>query len=338
MEILTRVESQALEIADSSHASSARLAAQRLALALDFDEVRVGRVALLATEAVTNIVKHAGRGWLQIRPIDEGGVLGIEMLAIDRGPGMRDFRESSRDGVSSVGTPGTGLGAIQRQSDEFEVYTHPGAGTILRIVKRASPAAMPRPAYEVGAILVPKAGETACGDAWTMATHPDGATFLVVDGLGHGPDAARASAVAVETLHRAPEHSAVRILDAAHGRMRATRGAALAVMRHERTSGEIAFAGVGNIAAVIVESGTRRAMVSHNGIVGHNVHKSQEFRYPWPRGALLIAHSDGLATQWDLAAFPGIASHHPSIVAAALFGAHTRHRDDVVVLVARRID
>ncbi len=338
MEILTYVESRALEIADSSQVSAARIFAQRLAQALDFDDVRAGRVALLATEAATNILKHAGRGWLQIRPLDEGAVLGIEMLAIDLGPGMEDFRESSRDGVSSAGTPGTGLGAIQRHADEFEVYTWPGVGTTLRMVIRAASAVVPRPAYEVGAILVPKSGETACGDAWTMATHPDGATFLVVDGLGHGPDAARAAAVAVETLNRSPDHSAIRILDAAHARMRATRGAALAVMRHERASGELAFAGVGNISATIVEGGARRAMVSHNGIVGHNIHKSQEFRYAWPRGAPLIAHSDGLATQWDLAAFPGIAGHHPSIVAAALFGAHTRHRDDVVVMVARRID
>ncbi len=338
MEILIRVESQALEIGDSSHVSAARMVAQRLAQALDFDEVRVGRVALLVTEAVTNIIKHARRGWLQVCPLNEGGEFGIEMLAIDLGPGMEDFRESSRDGVSSVGTPGTGLGAIQRLADEFEVYTHLGAGTILRMVAWARPTSMPRPAYEVGAILVPKSGETACGDAWTMETHPDGATFMVVDGLGHGPDAARASAVAVETLHLDPGHAAIRILEAAHARMRTTRGAALAVMRHERSSGELVFAGIGNISATIVENGTRRAMVSHNGIVGHNVHRLQEFRYAWPRGALLIAHSDGLATQWDLAAFPGIASHHPSIVAAALFGAHTRHRDDVVVMVARRID
>ena len=76
-------------------------------------------------------------------------------------------------------------------------------------------------------------------------------------------------------------------------------------------------------------------MVSHNGIVGHNVHKAQEYSYPWPEGGMLIAHSDGLESQWDLAAFPGIALRHPSFAAAALFRRHTRKRDDVVVLAAR---
>jgi hypothetical protein len=132
-----------------------------------------------------------------------------------------------------------------------------------------------------------------------------------------------------------PDESAIRILDRVHGRLRSTRGAAVAVLRHQRGSGDVAFAGVGNIGAVIVNGATRQAMVSHNGIVGHNVHKSQEFAYAWPRGALVIAHSDGLETSWDLARFPGVDAHHPSIIAAALFRAHSRRRDDVVVVVAR---
>jgi Stage II sporulation protein E (SpoIIE). len=78
-------------------------------------------------------------------------------------------------------------------------------------------------------------------------------------------------------------------------------------------------------------------MVSHNGIVGHNMAKSQEYRYDWPRGALLVAHSDGLESQWDLAALAGVARAHPSVIAAALFRAHTRKRDDVAVMVAREI-
>jgi hypothetical protein len=141
--------------------------------------------------------------------------------------------------------------------------------------------------------------------------------------------------MAVEVLRRHPDYSPLRLLDAVHGQLRATRGAAVAVIRHDRERGEATFAGVGNISATIVDGAARRAMVSHNGIVGHNVHKSEEYRYPWPRGALLVAHSDGLETHWDLGAVPGIARRHPSVIAAALFRRYTRKRDDVVVLVAR---
>jgi anti-sigma regulatory factor (Ser/Thr protein kinase) len=326
--------SLAIGVTDQSHVSEARLAVTRLARDLEFDATRTGRVALVTTEAVTNMVRHGHGGTFVARSLSAHGSLGIEMLAIDSGPGMGDFAHSAQDGVTTGTTPGTGLGAIRRQSDEFEVQTATGQGTILRmVIWDRKPAG--RDTYAVGAVMVPKSGETACGDAWSVEYHAGGATFMMADGLGHGPDASRAAALAMEVLQQHPEYEAVRLLDLAHAKLRASRGAALAVMRHDQRSGEIAYAGVGNISATIVEGATRRAMVSHNGIVGHNMTRSQEYRYPWPRGALLVAHSDGLETHWDLAAFPGIARAHPSVIAAALFRRHTRKRDDVVVMVAR---
>lgn len=326
----------ALAVADPSHVSAARLALQRLARDLEFDETRAGRLAIVATEAVTNMVRHGGGGTFAARPIARDDALGIEMLAIDAGPGMRDFGHSARDGVSSAGTPGTGLGAIGRLADEFEVSTAHERGTILRMVVWNKVPARDDDHYDVGAVLVPMGGETLCGDGWAVEYHDDGATFLLVDGLGHGPEASRAAASAIDVLRRHPTQSAIRLLDLAHARLRSTRGAALAFMRHDRRRGEIEFAGVGNIAASIHEGATRRSMVSHNGIVGHNMYKSAMYSYPWPPGALLVAHSDGLETQWDLGAFPGIATHHPSVIAATLFRCHTRKRDDVAVLVVRQ--
>jgi hypothetical protein len=188
----------------------------------------------------------------------------------------------------------------------------------------------------VGAVCVPKPGETVSGDAWGMALHEAGLTLVVADGLGHGPDAGRAAETAVGVLLQHPGDSAIRLLDRMHGRLRSTRGAAVAVMRHERGAGELRYAGVGNIAGAVVVAEARQPMVSHNGIVGHNVHKSQEYPYAWPAGGLLVAHSDGLESNWDLGRFPGVDERHPSIVAAALYRAHSRRRDDVVVVVARQ--
>jgi anti-sigma regulatory factor (Ser/Thr protein kinase) len=333
--LLSAVSTLALVVGDSSQASAVRIALQRMALDLEFDETRAGRVAIVATEAVTNMLRHGGGGTFAARGLARGGALGIEMLAVDTGRGMENFAGSAVDGVSSGDTPGTGLGAIGRLSDEFEVRTGHDRGTVLRMVLWNRPPAADREAYEVGAVVVPKEGESACGDAWAMEPHAGGATFMVADGLGHGIEASRASALAMEVLRNHPDYSAIRLLDTAHGRLRPTRGAALAVIRHDRARGEVTFAGVGNISVTVVEPLARRAMVSHNGIVGHNVARSEEYRYPWPRGALLVAHSDGLESRWDLGAFPGIASHHASIIAATLYARHTRKRDDVVVMVAR---
>ena len=319
---------------ETSHVAAARSAAQRLAQSLEFDATRAGRVAIVVTEAITNMLKHAGGGTLAVRSLAWAGAIAIEVLAIDSGPGMPDFAASARDGVSTSGTSGTGLGAMRRLSDEFDAWSHPGRGTIVRMLlwDRAAPAT--RPNHQVGAVCIAKPGETVCGDAWDVAFHARGATFLLADGLGHGPDASRAAAAAVEVLHSHPDDPAVRILDIAHGRLRPTRGAAIAVMRHDVVAGEVSYAGVGNISGTILGT-PRRSMVSQAGIVGHNVHKSQEYRYAWPGDALMVAHSDGLDTHWDLGEYPGIADCHAALIAAMLYREHARKRDDCTVLVAR---
>ena len=324
----------AIAASDPSHASAARLAVQRVTRDLDFDETRAGRAAILVTEAVTNMLKHAGGGTVTGRIYEGGDMPALELLAIDAGPGM-DVAASLRDGHSTTGTPGTGLGAMRRLADEFEIYSEPQAGTIVRMAlgSRGAPGALA--GYDVGAVCVPKPGETVSGDAWGIARHEGGITVLVADGLGHGPEAGRAAESAVGVLLQHPADSAIRLLDRAHAKLRATRGAAVAVMRHEQARGKLHYAGVGNIGALIVHGGARRAMVSHNGIVGHNVHKSVEYEYAWPRGALLVAHSDGLESSWDVARYPGLDARHPSIIAAALYRHHSRGRDDVVVVVAR---
>lgn len=310
---------------------------QALARALGFDEVRTGRAAIAVTEVATNLLRHGGGGSIFARAFSRADALGIEVLAVDRGRGMESFAASSRDGVSTGGTPGTGLGSMQRQSDELDVYTRPDSGTVLRLAFWDREPAADDSQYEVGVVCMPVKGESVSGDAWGVDIHKGGATFIVADGLGHGPDACIASAAAVEAMKSRANEGAIRILDLAHGRLRATRGAAVAVVHHERGASDVAYAGVGNISGFIwTGAGERRAMVSHNGIVGHNVARSQEYRYPWPVGALLIVHSDGLDAHWDVAAHPGLAACHASIIAAILHRDHARKRDDAVVLVVRR--
>ena len=323
-----------MAITDKSHVSAARQAVGRITRATGFDDTGAGRAAIVVTEAVTNMIKHAQGGLFIAQPIEIGAALGIEMLAIDKGPGMGDFEASAIDGHSTVGTQGTGLGAMRRQSDEFEVYTRRDGGTIVRSLlwAAAAPAAF---AYDVGAVCVPKTGETVCGDAWGAQFAERGATFVLADGLGHGPDASRASALAVDALQRRAGEKPERLMDRVHAALKPTRGAAVALIHHDVEAAEAAFCGVGNVAAWLIDAATRRAMVSTNGIVGHNVARLREFRYPWKHGALLVAHTDGIDTHWDLAAYPGLSDCHPSIIAAMLLRQHSRGRDDAGVLVAR---
>jgi anti-sigma regulatory factor (Ser/Thr protein kinase) len=327
---------QALDIRHASDAAAARRAGQKLADALGFDETRAGQLAIIVTEAATNILKHAGEGRIFIGPAQSAAGPGIDVIAVDGGPGIADLATSLRDGVSTTGTAGTGLGALRRLSDEFDVYSARGRGAafFMRLWRT-----LPGPApceVEVGALTLPLAGEDECGDGWAVLCDDGGASFIGVDGLGHGPDAARAAHEAIGALSRRGGANPAPLIEAAHQSLRITRGAALAAARIDCASDELRFAGIGNISACVIEDGGRRALVSHNGIVGHNMRKVQEFVAPCAPGALCILHSDGVQTQWDLGEYPGLHARHPALVAAVLMRDFIRRRDDAMVLVVRR--
>jgi hypothetical protein len=261
---------------------------------------------------------------------------GVDVVAVDNGPGIGDLEFSLRDGVSTAGTAGTGLGALRRQADEFDVWTRHGRGAafFMRVWRGPAP---PEPCgMEVGALCTPLAGEDACGDGWAVSCDLDGATLLGVDGLGHGPEAAKAAAGAIQALEKRPAAAPGEVVHAAHDLLRITRGAALSVARIDYGADGVRFAGIGNVNAIVHDGTVRRALVSHNGIVGHNMRKVQEFTVPFPPGALCVLTSDGIHTQWDLGDYPGLHVRAPALVAAILMRDFIRRRDDAMVLVARR--
>ncbi len=334
---------QAFSIAHASDISSARRHAAQLASSLDFGEVQAGRLAIIVTEVATNILKHAGDGSLVLTPVAGAGRRSVEVLALDRGKGMADIGESLVDGVSTSGTQGTGLGAIKRLSRAFEVYSVPGKGSAFYAVidsveanAGSGRAAASDEPFVQAAICIPIAGEEECGDAWAVAIDDGGVTMLVADGLGHGPEAAVASTAAVDVVNASPGRAPAAVMELIHKALRPTRGAAVAVARHTAGSGELVFGGIGNVAAAVIGAQSRKQMVSHNGIVGHNMRKVQEFSVPWPQDAMFIMCSDGITTQWDLAAYPGLAARHPALVAGVIYRDFSRGRDDTTVLVVKR--
>jgi len=324
-------------ITHASDIAAARRAGVRLADELGFDEVRAGRLAIVITEAGTNILKHAGEGALYIMRAQSGAAMaGIDVLAVDNGPGIADLTTSIQDGVSTAGTAGTGLGALRRLSDEFDVWSMRGQGAafFMRLWRGVPP---PEPSgIEVGALCVPMGGEEACGDGWAVTCDLDGATLLGVDGLGHGPEAAKAARAAIEALERRPSDPPSEVLHTAHQGLRITRGAALSVARIGYAEDGLRFAGIGNVSCVVHDGASRRALVSHNGIVGANMRKVQEFTVDCPPGTLCILHSDGVETRWDLADYPGLHARAPALVAGILMRDFIRGRDDAMVLVGRR--
>jgi len=324
------------EIHEGTQVPEARRTASELATRLGFSEVEAGEVALAVTEAGTNLVKHAQQGELLVRAIQQNGKAGVEVLALDHGPGIADVAQCLRDGFSTAGSPGTGLGALTRIADHFDIYSLPGKGTVLRAALWRRGVMRATTALEIGVVCQPKPGEEVSGDDWGLNEQERGYTVAVADGLGHGPDALKAARMAIETLFRDPQGSPAALLESMHNATRATRGAAIGVCELDTSQHLCRFAGVGNIGCAVIVETKARHMVSHNGIVGHSVRKIQEFSAPWPAHAMLVMHSDGLSTQWDVAAYPGLSTRHPALIAAVLYRDFSRQRDDVTVLVAKQ--
>ena len=332
---------QSFPIGEPSEIATARRAGNALARRLGFDDVRAGQLSIIISEAATNIVKHARHGEILLRRVFRGGVNGIEILAIDKGPGMGNVRQYMQDGESTTGTYGVGLGALSRLSQEFDLFSAPGLGTALMMVvwgPDANSATPASPDWQVGAVCLPLASEEVCGDAWNVVCAGPELSLMMADGLGHGPLAAQASETAsalLDSISPGLPPLPGAFLAQAHRALAGTRGAAMAVAHIDSERGELRYAGVGNIAGCVFDRHERRHLLSHNGIIGSNLRKVQEFQYPWQSGALLVMHSDGLHTRWDLDAYPGLAYCHPALVAAVLYRDFSRQRDDVSVVVLR---
>jgi anti-sigma regulatory factor (Ser/Thr protein kinase) len=331
------VRSMALPVTEASQVGDARRRAATLAGNLSFGETEQGKLALLVTELGNNLVRHAKQGELLLRPLMAPDAAGIEVLALDRGPGMPSVDQCMQDGYSTGGTAGEGLGACRRLATVFGVYSQIGSGTAVLARVPAGPAA--RGAVEPtesGVVCLPYPGEEVCGDGWAVSEGPFSTTICVVDGLGHGLAAADASREALRVFAASPGLAPAALIQAAHGALRSTRGAAMAVARIDAKAGEIRYSGIGNISGSVFAGEQTYRMVSHNGTVGYQLPTVAEFVYPWPTRALLVMHSDGLRTQWRLDAHTGLARSHPSLVAGVLFRDHQRGRDDVTVLAVRR--
>ncbi|MEU4694620.1 SpoIIE family protein phosphatase [Actinoplanes sp. NPDC023714] len=314
-------------------AAAVRRAAERLAADLGMPERRVADLSIVAAEAAGNLVKHADQGHILIRAVRTPAQAGVEVIAIDSGPGIEDVGRAIGDGHSTAGTLGIGLGAILRQASHWDLHSLPGRGTVLAV--QVWPAAPPEPAW-VSGLIRPLPGESVSGDAYAVREDGDRRQVLVTDGLGHGGLAALASREAVRTFLKGPIASPAATVEALHRALGHTRGAALAVAELDTAAGLVRYAGLGNISGtVLAPDGGRRGMISMPGIAGHQRRQVREYDYPLTPGSVVLMHTDGLEDRWNPANYPGLFSRSPAVIAATVLRDAGTRRDDAGILVAR---
>ena len=323
-------------VSEPNQAGAARRSALAAASELGFADTQLGRVGIVATELASNLAKHSHGGELLVQQIKSGDLRGLELVAIDSGPGFGDLGKVMSDGYSTAGSMGTGLGAVKRLSQMFDAFSLPGQGSVFAARLWADERGPDNPGFDYGVLSAPHPRETTSGDSWWVEKPDAGRqTLMLADGLGHGEFASQAAQAAVEVFRKSRGKEPESIIQDADGALRSTRGAAMAVAVVDAAQQRIDYVGIGNLVAGIVSADGIHRLVSHNGTVGLGVRKIQKFTYPWPKDALLIMHSDGLSANWNLERYPGLMVRHPSVIAGVLYRDCKRQNDDATVLVLR---
>jgi len=306
----------------------------RLAASIGISDARVAEISVAASELATNACVHGAGGAALVRcRRDENGSV-VELVVIDSGPGFDDLSNVMRDGVSTAGTLGIGLGAIDRLANRFEVFSLVGHGTVTVAAFGPSTAdTFPMPILD--GLTRPISGESVCGDGWAAHTRDHQISLIVADGLGHGVLAEVASRAVTDEFRSNPSRSPSALLHAAHHRAASTRGAAVMAVQVDAAAGTLRFAGVGNIAARVVRTMSISGMSSQPGIVGQHLRNVREIELPVQRGDLVVVHSDGLTSKWDLDAHRGLSVQSPDVIAAVLLRDAGLRQDDASVVVLR---
>jgi anti-sigma regulatory factor (Ser/Thr protein kinase) len=329
-----------LPVGDPSHVHAAVAMADAAVTYAGLAPADRAACALIATELATNLARHARDGRLVATATEPGPAAWVQLAAVDHGPGIQDVAAAMADGYSTANSLGGGLGACRRAAGIFDLYTATGAGTV--VIARTGPGA-PGPAgpARVGGILAARPGEQESGDAWGVFQHADGLTVAIVDGLGHGPDAAKAAAIGLRTVAEAAGPAAgpgagdpVALLGQLNRQLAGGRGAVAGLAR--LAGGQLSYGGVGNIGARLGPNGRSHGLVSSMGTLGLRQRlRPQATVAEWGARSLFTAHTDGIRPGWDLSRYPGATDHDPAVAAALIWrDAATRGDDAAVVMIA----
>ncbi|QEI05143.1 SpoIIE family protein phosphatase [Pigmentiphaga aceris] len=334
---------QRYAVADATQVGAVRREAQTLAQDAGFSEVTTGELAIIVNELASNLIKHGGGGELLLSRVLDDARVGIEVVAVDKGVGITDLARCMTDGYSTAGSLGVGMGAISRLAADFDIYSRPGAGTavLARVWATRPKAALYAPAppaptrsVRAGAIALPKLGQDVSGDGWALREINGTTVVLLVDGLGYGPQAALTTATAMRFFERCTQVAPVDILNGLHVALKPTRGAVAAVAVLHPETNTLRYAGVGNIAGVMVGGdGARRHLMSYDGTLGYQLRTVRETVYDWTPGSWFAMHSDGLSPRLDPMAYPGLSQCDAVVAASVLYRDFHRTHDDATILV-----
>lgn len=327
----------AFDLKDRSLIPIIKKEAARFAQRAGISARRIAELDIVITEIATNLIKHAGGGEIILRLINETDLSGVEIISIDSGPGMADPGRMVEDGVSTTGTLGQGLGAIRRMTDQFQIYSTPGWGTVLLVrLWRDEAAKTNGSRFGIYPVVLPKPGEEHCGDVYAWKANPYFIKVMLSDGLGHGILAQHASEKAAEAFQKSVFNTPHQILMDIHHNIKGTRGLVATVAVYDLSAKTWQFCGVGNISTRMQDAISSKTYLPYNGIVGVNMPRQLESQTVKAEpGRHLIMCSDGISSRWDASQHIGAFRCDQSILASVIYKDFARHTDDTSIVIVK---
>jgi anti-sigma regulatory factor (Ser/Thr protein kinase)/serine/threonine protein phosphatase PrpC len=304
---------------------------------LGFSAEHREELALVAKELGTNLLRHAGHGKLIFTAIQTGGRKGIQVESDDSGPGIADIEQALADGYSTAGGLGLGLGTVNRLMDELDIHSAARAGVHVlcrRWLRPQSRGLYPH-AIAFGAATRSRRSFEENGDSFLIKQWDGHALVGVIDGLGHGPLAHRASQTARQYIEQHYDQPLDRLFQGVGRACRATRGVVMALAAFDGSQRRFRVASIGNIEMRLIGSSEAFRPVVRRGIVGFNAPDPVCTEHAWDAKGLLILHSDGVAAHWDWNDFKDLAAEAPGAIAQKLLRDLAKPDDDATVIVAR---
>jgi anti-sigma regulatory factor (Ser/Thr protein kinase) len=343
---------EAVALNEETNIGQARRALKRCAAELDFNERQLAEIDIAVKEIGSNAIKF-GRSTGQIyftatdRNLDPAG---IEILYIDKGPGIEDTALAIEDGYTTTGSMGAGLGAVKRMADEFYIYsmlhsstrrlslyertTH-GTAIVVRKYVAEDEKQVEDGRTRWGAFTRPQIGEDSNGDGYLIKTVENRQLIAIIDGLGHGEGARIATAAAIASIEENAEEQVETIIRATHEALRPTRGAVLGLAAIDSTSRTIEYAGIGNTDFRALGGTKPLRFISFNGTLGSRLERVKVFKEQLPRRATIVLSTDGISDRWDPESYPGLLGLHPQLLCAVVMRDYGRPNDDATILCGR---
>ncbi len=190
---------------------------------------------------------------------------------------------------------------------------------------------------EWGFSSIPLKGQDVSGDSYLIKPLSDGILVAVVDGLGHGYEAAQASKIAVSTLDTYAREPVITLVRRCHEALKGTRGVVMSIAKLNSSDKTLVWVGVGNIEALLLKEDrklkiSRERLLLRGGTLGYQLPPLRESVIPFMQGDILIFVTDGIRGSFE----PGIKrGDKPQQIADSIMAQFNKGTDDALALVVR---